>query len=142
FKGHLGADKYGSRYSHENEVIRAGYHSIDLETYGVKAELTATTRVGFHRYTYPAGKEKYVLLDLGTMLGPSGTEMGFAQRVGKNEIGGYALMEATRRRPKATYVYYSILFDTPFETMQAWKNGMLLGATKKFEDKNGGVYVN
>ncbi|MCM4167128.1 hypothetical protein KCTC52924_02705 [Arenibacter antarcticus] len=142
FKGHLGAEKYGSRYSHENEVVRAGYHSVDLETYGIKAELTATTRVGFHRYTYPEGKEKYVLLDLGTLLGPSGTEMGFAKQVGKNEIVGYALMGATRRRPRATYVYYTILFDTPFETMQAWKNGNLLGNTKKFEGSEGGVYVN
>jgi len=142
FKGHLGAEKYGSRYSHENEVVKAGYHSVELETYGIKAELTATTRVGFHRYTYPEGKEKYVLLDLGTILGPSGTEKGYAKQVGKNEIAGYALMEATRRRPKATYVYYSIKFDTPFEAMRAWQNGKLLDKTKKFEGSDGGVYVN
>ena len=62
FKGHLGAKEYGSSYSHEKEVVRAGYHSVELESYNIKAELTATTRVGFHRYTYPAGKEKFLLL--------------------------------------------------------------------------------
>lgn len=142
FKGHLGPEQYGSRYSHEDEVLRAGYHSVNLETYDIKAELTATTRVGFHRYTYPEGEEKYLLLDLGTMLGPSGTEKGHAVQVGQKEIAGYALMAATRRRPKATYVYYSIQFDTPFESMQAWQNGELLGQTKEFEGSKGGVYVN
>ena len=141
FKGHLGANVYGSAYSHDKEEVRAGYHSVELETYDIKAELTATTRVGFHRYTYPEGKEKYLLLDLGTLLGPSGTEKGYARQLNKNEIEGYALMAPTRRRPKSTSVYYVIQFDTPFNSMQAWKDGKLLGKTKKFEDSNGGVYV-
>ncbi|MCK5105099.1 MAG: glycoside hydrolase family 92 protein, partial [Cyclobacteriaceae bacterium] len=132
---------YGSAYSHDKEEVRAGYHSVELETYDIKAELTATTRVGFHRYTYPEGKEKYLLLDLGTLLGPSGTEKGYARQLNKNEIEGYALMAPTRRRPKSTSVYYVIQFDTPFNSMQAWKDGKLLGKTKKFEDSNGGVYV-
>ncbi|MFT6190985.1 MAG: putative alpha-1,2-mannosidase [Polaribacter sp.] len=142
FKGHLGAKKYGSRFSHENEVVKAGYHSVDLETYGVKVELTSTTRVGFHRYTFPNGKEKYVLLDLGTVLGPSATEKGYALQRGKNEIVGYALMAATRRRPKATYVYYAIKFDKSFERMQAWQDGKLMGKIKKFQGSGGGIYVN
>ena len=141
FKGHLGANVYGSAYSHEEEVVKAGYHSVELQTYGVKAELTATTRVGLHRYAYPSGKEKYLLLDLGTMLGPSGTEKGYAKQIKKNEIEGYALMAPTRRRPKSTYVYYVIQFDTPFNSMQAWKDGALFGKIKKFEESNGGVYV-
>ncbi len=141
FKGHLGAQKYGSVYSHDNEIVRAGYHSVELETYDIKAELTATTRVGFHRYSYPAGKKKYLLLDLGTLLGPSGTEKGYAKQHKNNTIEGYALMQPTRRRPKATYVYYVMKFDTPFEKMQAWQNGKLLGKTNKFEGSKGGVYV-
>lgn len=141
FKGHLGPNKYGSAYSHDEEVVKAGYHAVELQTYGIKAELTATTRVGFHRYAYPSGKKKYLLLDLGTMLGPSGTEKGYAKQNKKNEIEGYALMKPTRRRPKSTYVYYVIQFDTPFNSMQAWKEGALLGKTKKFEDSNGGVYM-
>lgn len=142
FKGHLGAQHYGSAYSHDKEVVRPGYHSVELETYGIKAELTSTTRVGFHRYAYPAGKEKYLLLDLGTLLGPSGTESGYAKKVNNHEIVGYALMEATRRRPKATYVYYVIRFETPFEDMQAWQNSTLLGSKKEFEGSKGGIYVN
>lgn len=141
FKGHLGAKIYGSVYSHEKEEVRAGYHSVELETYDIKAELTSTTRVGFHRYAYPADKEKYLLLDLGTILGPSGTEKGYAKQNKNNEIEGYALMEPTRRRPKSTYVYYVLQFDTSFKSMYAWENGQLVGKTKKYEGSKGGVYV-
>ncbi len=141
FKGHLGSETYSSAYGHDKEVAEAGFYSVYLEDYGILAELIATTRVGFHRYLFPAVAGKHILLDLGTQLGPGGTKSGYAKQVKNNEIEGYALMEATRRRPKATYVYYVIQFDTPFGGMKAWQNQKLLKSSKKFEGSNGGIYV-
>ena len=83
FKGHKGPDTYSSAYGHDKEEVGAGYHSIYLEDYDIVAELTATTRVGFHRYSFPAKAEKYILLDLGTLLGPGGTKSGYAKQIGK-----------------------------------------------------------
>ena len=119
FKGHLGPEVYGSKYSHEKEVVKPGYHSVVLDSYGIKAELTATTRVGMHRYSFPANMNKYVLLDLGTKLGPSGTKEDYAGKINNKKIEGYALMDATRRRPKPTFVYFVILFDSPFKSLHA-----------------------
>ncbi|RZL16762.1 MAG: hypothetical protein EOO62_00235, partial [Hymenobacter sp.] len=45
---------YLSRYSHQREVAQPGYYAVTLDTYGVRAELTSTERVGMHRYTFPA----------------------------------------------------------------------------------------
>ncbi|MGV8094096.1 MAG: GH92 family glycosyl hydrolase [Mangrovibacterium sp.] len=112
-----------------------------LDSYGIKAELTSTTRVGFHRYRFPAAPESYILLDLSTVLGPSGTVKGYARKVGDDEIQGYALMDKTIRRPKPVYVFFAIQFDTPFEKMQAWKNGKITGETDEFEGSNGGVFL-
>ncbi|MEQ9288029.1 MAG: GH92 family glycosyl hydrolase [Cyclobacteriaceae bacterium] len=142
FKGHLGPHVYGSKYSHANESASAGYHSVVLEDYDVKAELTSTTRVGFHRYTFPKSNQSNILLDLNTELGPSGTDAGYVKKISKTKIEGYALMAATRRRPKATPVYFSIEFDKPFKELNAWQDSKLLGKVKKFEGENGGVYVN
>lgn len=141
FIGNLGSRVYGSKYSHDKEVVKPGYHSVFLESYGIRAELTSTTRVGFHRYHFPVNQESYVLLDLGTFLGPSGTVKGYARKTGSSEIGGYALMDKTTRRPKKMFVYYHIQFDTPFEQMAAWENGELIGETDEFEGSNGGVYL-
>lgn len=141
FKGHLGSKVYGSKFSHDKETVQPGYHSVVLDSYGIKAELTSTTRVGFHRYQFPESEESYILLDLGTLLGPSGTVKGLTKKVSNNEIQGYALMDKTMRRPKPIYVYYTIQFNAPFETMRAWQDGKLSGATELFDGSNGGVYL-
>lgn len=52
---------YGDR---SREVAVPGYYSIALERYGVLAELTATSRVGMHRYTFPASEESAIVFDL------------------------------------------------------------------------------
>jgi predicted alpha-1,2-mannosidase len=97
--------------------------------------------VGFHRYKYPVSEESYILLDLGTFLGPAGTKNGFARMVNNKEIQGYALMDKTTRRPKEMYVFFDIQFDTPFENMSAWKDGKLQGIVDEYNGSNGGVYV-
>ena len=57
-------DGYRSRFSHQGEEAHPGYYAVTLSDYGVRAELTASPRVGVHRYTFPAGKPAHVLLDL------------------------------------------------------------------------------
>jgi predicted alpha-1,2-mannosidase len=55
---------YRSRFNHADEVVVPGYYSVLLKDYGIKAELTATERVGLHRYTFPRSEEAYLVLDL------------------------------------------------------------------------------
>jgi predicted alpha-1,2-mannosidase len=55
---------YRSRFSHEQESAQPGYYSVVLQDTGIKAELTATTRVGVHRYTFPESDRAHVVLDL------------------------------------------------------------------------------
>jgi predicted alpha-1,2-mannosidase len=55
---------YRSRFSHATEQAEPGYYAVTLSDYAVRAELTASTRVGFHRYTFPADKPAHVLVDL------------------------------------------------------------------------------
>ncbi|MDR0969981.1 MAG: GH92 family glycosyl hydrolase [Lentimicrobiaceae bacterium] len=55
---------YRSKFSHENEFVRAGYYRVHLNDYNIKAELTAGERYGFHRYTFPESKEAHIILDL------------------------------------------------------------------------------
>jgi predicted alpha-1,2-mannosidase len=55
---------YASPFSHQNETARPGYYSVRLDDGNILAELTATSRVGFHRYTYPATGRANLILDL------------------------------------------------------------------------------
>ena len=55
---------YRSRFSHDSERAEPGYYAVTLSDYGVRAELTASARVGLQRYTFPAGKPAHILVDL------------------------------------------------------------------------------
>ncbi len=56
---------YRSPFSHHDEVMTPGYYSVLLQNSGVRAELTATERAGFHRYTFPtANEDAWIILDL------------------------------------------------------------------------------
>ena len=59
---------YTSRFSHASETAQPGYYAVTLEDYKVRAELTASARVGMHRYSFPAGKPAHVVLDLRTSM--------------------------------------------------------------------------
>jgi predicted alpha-1,2-mannosidase len=66
------ASGYRSNFDRKNEVAEAGYYSVLLGDYGITAELTATKRVGFQRYRFPANKQSHILLDIGNKQGESG----------------------------------------------------------------------
>ena len=55
---------YRSRFSHKNEQASPGYYSVLLEDYNIKAEMTATTRVGMHQYTFNDTEKAHIILDL------------------------------------------------------------------------------
>ncbi len=63
---------YRSRFDRKDEVATAGYYSVILKDYGIKAELTATERVALHRYTFPASNASHILFDIGNKQGESG----------------------------------------------------------------------
>ncbi|WP_255750385.1 GH92 family glycosyl hydrolase [Erythrobacter sp. LQ02-29] len=59
---------YRQRFSHDTEKASPGYYAVTLADSGIRAELTAGTRTGVHRYTFPAGEEAHLLLDLRSSL--------------------------------------------------------------------------
>jgi predicted alpha-1,2-mannosidase len=141
FKGHLGSGQYGSKFSHDKEIIKAGYHKVFLEAYNITAELTSTTRVGFHKYTFPESNKSQILFDFSTFLGPSDTEKGSVKKVNNQEIEGYAVMAATRRRPKPFTIYFVAKFDKPFDSFKTWQNGQLTNKIDSIEGRKVGAYV-
>lgn len=56
---------YRSRINKRTETANIGYYAVDLLDYGIKAEVTATTRCGFERFTFPENKEgARIMIDL------------------------------------------------------------------------------
>jgi predicted alpha-1,2-mannosidase len=94
---------YRSRFDKSSEHAQAGYYSVLLKDYHIKAELTATRRVGLHRYTFPESTESHILFDIGHRQGESGRIIDAeVAQISKRAIGGKVI----------TYPFYVHLNDT------------------------------
>ncbi len=107
--GDVDFDNFKSTFSHANEKAEAGYYSVKMDN-GVMAELTATTRVGFHRYTFPKSDKANIVLDLKWRDKVLSSEM---KMVGNNRVEGFRRSESWA---KNQVVYFVAEFSKPFET--------------------------
>ena len=116
-----GAWSYADR---SQEVAEPGYYSVPLERYGIKAELTATSRVGFHRYTFPEASNAAIIFDLENGgCWDDVTDAGFD--VVKNDggkviaLGGYRYSSGWARNQK---IFFWATFSTPLENFSVEQN--------------------
>ena len=141
-QGHLGMEAYKSKFSHDGEVAKPGYHKVDLDRYQVQVELTSTTRVGYHRYQFNDNQPRYILFDTGAFLAHDSTSHSSVTRVSDTELEGFAIMAPTFRRSKPVTVYFVAKLDQPFEKFGAWEEGKQLpGAVIQVSGKDAGAYV-
>lgn len=83
---------YRSRFDKTSEYAEPGYYSVLLKDYNIKAEITATKRVGFHRYTFPESKETRLIFDVGHKQGESSDVIeAYAALVNEDEVEGYVV---------------------------------------------------
>lgn len=101
-----------SKFSHESEEIKPGFHRLELSRYGIKAALTSTLRVGFHHYSFPEGRKGAVLFNLNTALGPNNNQGAELQKINDRELQGKVVLTPTQRRPKPVTVYFAAIFDS------------------------------
>ncbi|MEZ5106198.1 MAG: GH92 family glycosyl hydrolase [Draconibacterium sp.] len=81
--------RWKSEYSHEGEKAEAGYYSLHINRYNIDAELTASERVGFHRYKYNESGNPALIIDLKYGTGWDLLTKGNIEQVGKNEVKGF-----------------------------------------------------
>ncbi len=142
-KGNLGVDANSSRFSHDQETVRLGYHKVKLLDSGITAELTASCRVGMHRDTFPACDEAHVLFHLTAQCGDVRMLGAQAQRISPTRIAGRVIQGATGRRQKNTAIYFVAEFQKPFDAFAGWKDKKLIELKDGKLDSPGvvGVYV-
>ena len=109
-------DGYASRYSHDNEIARPEYYSLLLDRYNIKAELAATDRVGFHRYTYPEGKPASILIDLREGNGSNAYDS-YIRKIDDYTVEGYRYVRGWSPSRK---VYFVLKSDKKIEQFTAY----------------------
>ena len=106
---------YRSRFSHSTEKATPGYYEVTLADNGVRAQLTATTRVGIHKYTFPDVKEVRLIIDLiHGIYNYDGKVLWSSLRVENDTLlTGYRITNGWSR---ANYTYFAITFSKPIKT--------------------------
>jgi putative alpha-1,2-mannosidase len=108
---------YGSEYT--NEKATPGYYSNELTKYGIKTEVTATTRSSCERYTFPAGKGN-IILNLGQGLTNECGAM--VRRVSSTEVEGFKMLGTFCYTTQAVFPVYFVMRVSKAPTSEgAWK---------------------
>ncbi|HEV7644420.1 MAG TPA: GH92 family glycosyl hydrolase [Pyrinomonadaceae bacterium] len=111
---------FRSVFSHLTEVAEPGYYKVKLEDDNVLAEMTATTRTGFHQYTFPQSDNAHIILDLmhGIYNYDDKNVWTYARVENDHTIVGY---RQTNGWARTRTVYFAMEFSKPF-TGYGFKN--------------------
>lgn len=139
---------YRSRIDKKTEYATPGYYSVNLTDYNIKAELTATTRTGFHRYTFPASAEARILFDIGHKQGESATvtDAEVTYHPESNEVTGWVEnypIYATFCQPDGKVkIYFAAKIDKKPESVGTFINDKISENTNTTHGAGCGLFLN
>lgn len=133
-------DKESGMYSlfrRETEKTKAGYYGVHLDRYGIDVELTATKRVGFHKYIFPASGEAKVIIDLENGQAWDRPMEGYLIQENDTVISGYRYSQGWANDQR---VFFTAVFSKPMKQFVVSEKGDVKeGTTLKAERVYGQV---
>ena len=123
---------YYSLFSHDQEKVIPGYYSVFLKRYNVRAELTATKRVGFHQYTFPASDDAKIIIDLETGIGWDQSVEDYIKLDNDTTVSGYRFSKGWAPDQR---IFFTAVFSKPIKSFLIYdsttqKNGDSLDAKR------------
>ncbi len=126
---------YRSRFSHTSESASPGYYHVRLDDYGIDAELTASERVGMHRYTFSQSGPAHVILDLmhGIYNHDEKNVWSFVRVERDGRITGW---RQTSGWARTRTVYFAMEFDRPLQSYghEKYDSSIYRGWYRKFDE--------
>lgn len=138
---------YRSRFSHDNEIAKAGYYSVFLDDYKVKVELTASQRAGMMKFTFPENEQSRIQIDLARRIGGTSTEQ-YVKVENETTISGWMKCPPEgggwgNGAGKADYtVYFWCEFSKPLKNVGVWSSNIPEGTDRRGFSRKKGVDVN
>jgi len=116
---------YLSKFSHENETVRPGYYSVQMDN-GVKVELAASERVGFHKYYFPDNNEEaHIIIDLKEGINNTSTQARLIQ-VDDYTLLGHRFSTGWAKHRKT---YFAIRSSVPIKEFQLYEDTLPIDET-------------
>ncbi|NLR92124.1 GH92 family glycosyl hydrolase [Flammeovirga agarivorans] len=128
---------YHSRFKHSSEKAQPGYYKVHLEDYNIKAELSASDRVGYHKYTFPETDSAHIILDLISNIYNYDDKnvWTFVRVENDSTVTGY---RQTQGWGKTRYVYFAMKFSKPFSSYghKRYEDVSYNGFYRKFDQEH------
>ncbi len=137
-KTEAGKKGFYSTFSHGNEKASPGYYKVDLDSYNIRAELTASDRVGFHQYTFPKSEDAHIILDMvyNVYHHDNKNVWTFIRVENDTLVTGFRQTKGWARTRK---VFFAMQFSKPFKSYghKKYNNETYTGFYRRFkEDEN------
>ncbi|RZJ55743.1 MAG: glycoside hydrolase family 92 protein [Flavobacterium sp.] len=137
---------YRSRFDRKDEYATAGYYSVLLKDYNIKAELTSTKRVGFQRYTFPKSSQSNIIFDIGNRQGESGAVKDSKVTISEDgRIEGYVITtpEYVKKYQAGAEVamYFSAVLDKKPASFGTFNKKETKAGSKEISGEGAGVYL-
>lgn len=136
---------YRSSFEKSDEYATAGYYRVILKDYQIKAELTATERVGFHQYTFPETDSANVIFDIGHKMGESGPVLDAKVTYDHGRVWGYVVtkpvyVQKYQESANVTMYFYAVLDKIP-ASYGAFRDSTQFEGLKTMQGKGAGIYL-
>jgi predicted alpha-1,2-mannosidase len=129
------SNSYSSAFSHDDETATPGYYRVGLQRYGINAELTATDRTGWQRYTFPSGTGHNVMFNTGRAN--MGVKDSTITVVNDHTLEGMVHDGGFCAGHDQHTVYFTAQFDKPFKTYGTWTGSALTPGSRTVADGGG-----
>ena len=115
-------------FNHSEEIGTPGYYRVKLGREKIDCELTATSRTGIHRYTFPLKKKATIIVDLAHQLDNETAELAI-QSISENEISGFRFSKGWAEHQR---LFFVARFSQPFDSVLVFTHGESVGHTLPF----------
>ncbi len=138
-------ESFRSHFRHETETASPGYYAVTLDDYNLRAELTATTRAGFQRYTFPKSDQARILLAFNV---PGEYAMvvknAIVRKISNTEIEGESEQTNDQIYTFQKYkLHFVVRFSKPFHCMGGWVGSNITSDAKEITGNGDmGAFVN
>lgn len=137
---------YRSAFDRNTEVVQPGYYSVLLKDYQIKAEVTATPRVAFQRFSFSKGGENHILFDIGNRQGESGAAVDASVVYTEDgRIEGWVITEpeyVKKYQPGAQVpLYFSAVVDKQPDGFGVFNGDNVKHGVRETKGVGAGVYL-
>ena len=142
-----GPERWKSGFNPAAQTVAPGYQKLHLDRYDIEAELTATLRVGFHRYTFGRADDAAVFLPLSGVWNEARMYIADVKRTAPNTLAGSLIFADSRlssdsRMVVPTEVFFVITSDRPFQSLDGWRTQQMMRQVSEIKGENTGLVLN